>query len=101
MERLKQEYKQTKKTLINVINYINENKIDLKTDVKSNLKIVIGLWKQQKKEDIFNLDYYINMKNYHSFINGNIHNEILNDKWNDYIQNICNFRIQLMKLQNQ
>jgi len=102
MEQLKQDYKQVKKNIIQVIKYINSNKdIQLTEDIKTNLKILIDLWNNQEEKDIFNLDYYINMKQYHSFINGNIEDEILNDKWNIYIQNICKFRIQLMKLQNQ
>ena len=102
MEQLKQDYKQVKKNIIQVIKYINSNKhIQLTDDFKKNLKILIDLWNNQEKKDIFNLDYYINMKQYHSFINGQIEDKILNEKWNIYIQNICKYRIQLMKLQYQ
>tara|TARA_R110000851_G_scaffold104383_1_gene222115 strand:+ start:95 stop:415 length:321 start_codon:yes stop_codon:yes gene_type:complete len=97
---LKTQYKQVKKSLIDVIKYINENNIDLETDIKSNMKIIIDLWKQQKKQHIFHLEFYINMKQYHSYINGNIDNEVLMSKWNIYIQNISNFRIQLMKYEH-
>jgi hypothetical protein len=98
----KKQYKQVKKNIIQVIKYINSNKdIDLINDIKTNLKILIDLWNNQEEKDIFNLDYYINMKQYHSFINGHIEDENLNDKWNIYIQSICNYRIHLMKLQNQ
>ena len=38
-------YNESKQNLINVINYINNNKIELDIDCKTNLKLLIKLWK--------------------------------------------------------
>ena len=41
-------YKQSKQNLTNVINYINDNKIDLDIDCKTNLKLLIKLWRNKE-----------------------------------------------------
>ena len=41
-------YKQSKQNLTNVINYINDNKIELDIDCKTNLKLLIKLWRNKE-----------------------------------------------------
>jgi hypothetical protein len=41
-------YNQSKENLINFINYINDNKIELDIDCKTNIKLLIKLWRYKE-----------------------------------------------------
>ena len=87
--------KKTKCKLTNVIKYINETKINLGLDINEHLKKLIKLWNNNSNADT---EYYVNMKEHHSYINGKIENEILNKLWMDYIVYSSELRVKLMKL---
>jgi len=87
--------KKTKRKLTEVIKYINETKINLGPEINEHLKNLIKLWNNNFDADT---EYYMNMKEHHSYINGQIENDILNKLWMDYIGNSSELRINLMKL---
>jgi len=92
------EIKITKKKFKKVIIYINENediKNSLSEVIKDNLKELIKMW--QNNEDA-EFDYYFEMKKYHTYINKQFTNEILNNMWEDYIESGLSFRVKLMFL---
>ena len=88
--------KETKQKFINIIKYINSNpniNVELPLDVHLHLKILIELWKNNKCKEANNINYYYNMKNHHSYINGRITDKNLDDLWLDYIKSGQKFRI--------
>jgi len=87
--------KKTKRKLTEVIKYINETKINVGPKINEQLKILIKLWNNNSNADT---EYYIKMKEHHSYISGQIENDILNKLWMDYIVNSSELRINLMKL---
>jgi len=98
MLEIMKEIKITKTKFKKVIIYINENKDinnSLSEVIKDNLKELIKLWKNNKDVEF---DYYFDMKNYHTYINKQFTNEILDNMWEDYIRSGLSFRTKLMFL---
>jgi hypothetical protein len=89
-------YKQSKENLINVINYINNNKIELDIDCRTNVKLLIKLWKYKE----LTLSHLTMAKEYlHPCISNFIFN-INNDNklinlWKEYLSNVMEYRINL------
>jgi hypothetical protein len=90
-------YKQSKQNLTNVINYINNNKIELDIDCKTNLKLLIKLWKDKQ----LSLSKLTMAKEYlHPYIsnfifNINIDDELIN-LWKEFLNNvIMEYRMNL------
>ena len=89
-------YKQSKQNLTNVINYINDNKIELDIDCKTNLKLLIKLWKDKQ----LSLSKLTMAKEYlHPYIsnfifNINIDDELIN-LWKEYLNNVMEYRMNL------
>jgi len=89
-------YKQSKQNLTNVINYINNNKIELDIDCKTNLKLLIKLWKDKQ----LSLSKLTMAKEYlHPYIsnfifNINIDDELIN-LWKEYLNNVMEYRMNL------
>ncbi len=82
-----------KKDFINVINYINDNKIVIKdNNIKDNLKILIEKWRNYKNKD---MDYFYNMKENHHYINGQFKGE-LDKLWMTYIRNGMDQRLNML-----
>lgn len=82
-----------KKDFINVINYINDNKIVIEdNDIKNNLKILIVKWRNYKDKD---MDYFYDMKENHHYINGQFKGE-LDKLWMTYIRNGMNQRLTML-----
>ena len=89
-------YKQSKENLINVINYINNNKIELDIDCKTNIKLLIKLWKYKE----LTLSHLTMAKEYlHPYISGfifNINNDCeLKRLWREYLNDVMEYRINL------
>ena len=89
-------YKQSKENLINVINYINNNKIELDIDCKTNIKLLIKLWKYKE----LTLSHLTMAKEYlHPYISDfifNINNDCeLKRLWREYLNNVMEYRINL------
>ena len=87
--------KTSKRCLSSVIKYINEHHIKLDNEISKHLKILIGLWNNDKNAD---MEYYYNMKVHHSHINGQISDPILTDLWNGYIQSGSLLRVTMLKM---
>jgi hypothetical protein len=51
-----------------------------------------------EKNDDANIQYYFKMKEHHSYINGKIEYEKLKTMWDDYIKSCCEFRTDLLRL---
>jgi len=89
-------YKQSKQNLTNAINYINDNKIELDIDCKTNLKLLIKLWKDKQ----LSLSKLTMAKEYlHPYIsnfifNINIDDELIN-LWKEYLNNVMEYRMNL------
>jgi hypothetical protein len=89
-------YKQSKQNLTNVINYINNNKIELDIDCKTNLKLLIKLWKDKQ----LSLSKLTMAKEYlHPYIsnfifNINIDDELIN-LWKEYLNNVMEYRMNI------
>ena len=83
-----------KKNFINIINYINKNKIPLSDEIKLNLTDLIIKWNQKNKS----IDDYFEMKNNHTYLNEYMTelNEEIKILWNEYIINAMEFRTLLM-----
>uniref|UniRef100_A0A6C0CEA2 Uncharacterized protein n=1 Tax=viral metagenome TaxID=1070528 RepID=A0A6C0CEA2_9ZZZZ len=93
-----EDIKNTKSKFGKIIKFINENTEingELSPDIKIHLKKLIKLWKNNADA---NIEYYFNMKDHHSYINGNIENDTLKIMWDDYIESGLKFRVVLMKL---
>ena len=90
--------KNTKSKFKKIIKFINKNREiynQLTSEMKTNLKYLIQLWKNNGDA---NIEYYLKMKAHHSYINGQIENETLKTMWEDYIKSCLEFRCNLMKL---
>jgi hypothetical protein len=89
-------YKQSKQNLTNVINYINDNKIELDIDCKTNLKLLIKLWRNKE----LSLSKLTMAKEYlHPYIsnfvfNINTDDELIN-RWKDYLNDVMEYRMNL------
>ena len=89
-------YNQSKKNLIHVINYINDNKIELDIDCKTNLKLLIKLWRNKE----LSLSKLTMAKEYlHPYIsnyifNINDDNELIN-LWKEYLNDVMEYRMNL------
>ena len=89
-------YKQSKQNLTNVINYINDNKIELDTDCKTNLKLLIKLWRNKE----LSLSKLTMAKEYlHPYIsnfvfNINTDDELIN-RWKEYLNDVMEYRMNL------
>ena len=89
-------YQQSKQNLTNVINYININKIELDIDCKTNMKLLIKLWRYKE----LTLSHLTMAKDYlHPYIssfifNINIDDELIN-LWKEYLNNVMEYRINL------
>ena len=89
-------YNQSKENLINVINYINNNKIELDIDCKTNIKLLIKLWKYKE----LTLSHLTMAKEYlHPYISGfisNINKDCeLKRLWREYLNDVMEYRINL------
>jgi hypothetical protein len=89
-------YKQSKQNLTNVINYINNNKIELDIDCKTNLKLLIKLWKDKQ----LSLSKLTMAKEYlHPYISNFIFNINIDDDlinlWKEYLNNVMEYRMNL------
>ena len=90
--------KNTKSKFGKIITFINQNQEiynQLTSEMKTNLKYLIQLWKNNGDA---NIEYYFKMKEHHSYINGQIENETLKTMWDDYIKCCLEFRCDLMVL---
>lgn len=90
--------KNTKSKYGKIIKFINKNheiNNQISEEIKTHLKHLIQLW---KNNDYANIEYYFKMKEHHSHINGQIENETLKEMWEDYIKSGLEFRVDLMKL---
>ena len=89
-------YQQSKQNLTNVINYINDNKIELDIDCKTNIKLLIKLWRDKQ----LSLSKLTMAKEYlHPYISNfifNINNddELIN-LWKEYLNNVMEYRMNL------
>ena len=92
---IRQEIKETKSQFINIINYINTNKIKLDLSLQINMIELIKLWRNNKNA---NIDYYFNMKNYHTYITGKFINNELSNMWDQYLLDCLEFRVKLLNL---
>ena len=95
-------YQQSKQNLTNVINYINDNKIELDIDCKTNLKLLIKLWKNKQ----LSLSKLTMAKEYlHPYISNfifNINNDdelinLLKEYLNDVMEYRMNLNMDLVK----
>ena len=104
MEQFKTDIIYTKGKFIKFIKKLNEyNKINnsiITDDMKEHLNILIQLWRNVKDNNYNNIDYYFNMKDHHSHINGRIKNEILKEYWDDYLNSGLKFRLKLIEYQH-
>jgi hypothetical protein len=86
-------YKQSKQ---NLTNGINNNKIELDIDCKTNLKLLIKLWKDKQ----LSLSKLTMAKEYlHPYIsnfifNINIDDELIN-LWKEYLNNVMEYRMNI------
>ena len=90
--------KDTKSKFGKIIEFINNNKEinnQLTVEMKTHLKYLINLW---KNDDDANIEYYFKMKEHHSHINGKIENKNFKKMWDDYIKKCSELRIGLLKL---
>ena len=89
-------YNQSKQNLTNVINYINDNKIELDIDCKTNIKLLIKLWRDKQ----LSLSKLTMAKEYlHPYISNfifNINNddELIN-LWKVYLNDVMEYRMNL------
>lgn len=97
--------KDTKTKFEKIIIFIEQNEDinkSLTSKIKFHLNILTELWKNNENENNIEildvLEYYFNMKEHHSHINGHIENETLKKMWNEYIECGLKFRCNLMKL---
>ncbi len=89
-------YQQSKLNLTNVIKYINANKIELDKDCRTNLKLLIKLWRYK---DLSLSHMTIAKDNLHPYISCFIF-DIYNDEelmnlWREYLNNVMEYRINL------
>ena len=89
-------YIQSKKNLTNVINYINTNKNELDEDCKTNMKLLIKLWRYKE----LTLSHLTMAKDYlHPYISSFIFNINIDDGlinlWREYLSNVIEYRINL------
>ena len=89
-------YKQSKQNLTNVINYINDNKIELDIDCKTNLKLLIKLWRNKE----LSLSKLTMAKEYlHPYISNFVFNINTDDElincWKDYLNDVMEYRMNL------
>jgi hypothetical protein len=74
--------KKTKDKFKQIIKYINKNKNSLTPKIKSNLKCLIQLWKNNSDTNKY---YFMNMTEYNQHITGHIEDPLLKTMWDDYI----------------
>jgi len=86
--------KSAKSTFIKVIKHINKHNIVLSSNIKSNLKSLILLWRDNQNKDV---SYYFKMKDNHTNINGKISDEVLQILWMDYLEIAMKLRLVMMK----
>ena len=89
-------YKQSKQNLTNVINYINDNKIELDIDCKTNLKLLIKLWRNKE----LSLSKLTMAKEYlHPYISNFVFNINTDDElinlWKEYLNDVMEYRMNL------
>jgi len=92
--------KNTKSKYGKIIKFINQNQEinnQLTSEMKTNFKHLIQLWKNNGDA---NIEYYFKMKEHHSYITGKIENETLKTMWDDYLKSGLEFRCDLMNLNN-
>jgi hypothetical protein len=89
-------YQQSKQNLTNVINYINDNKIELDIDCKINLKLLIKLWrnKQLSLSKLTMAKEYLHPYISNYIFNINDDNELIN-LWKEYLNNVMEYRVNL------
>ena len=88
----------TKSLFKEVIIYINDNKITLPPVMKSHLKSLVSMWKHySNNKDNVNLKFFMDMKDHHSHLNGQLPNEALTKLWDKYLQSGLDFRVKYMK----
>ena len=88
--------KKSKKIFKNIIIYINTNKIELSSDNKENLKLLINHWNQT---DNYSAQDYLNMKDIDLKINNSLDTDDLSLKelFNSYLLFGEKFRTSLIK----
>lgn len=94
-----QEEKDIKKKFIKIVKYINENNLNLSSNCKKNLKGLIQQWNKKDK----NSDDYFDMKNFHTYITGEL-NEMggeIKELWDDYLMSGLRFRTKLLRLNHE
>ena len=89
-------YKQSKQNLTNVINYINDSKIELDIDCKTNLKLLIKLWRNKE----LSLSKLTMAKEYlHPYISNFVFNINTDDElincWKEYLNDVMEYRRNL------
>ena len=82
-------YQQSKQNLTNVINYINDNKIELDIDCKTNIKLLIKLWrdKQLSLSKLTMAKEYLHPYISNYIFNINNDNELIN-LWKEYLNDV-------------
>lgn len=93
------EEKDIKKKFTKIVNYINGNNLKLSSDCKKNLKGLIQQWNKKDK----NTDDYFDMKNFHTYITGEL-DELggeIKELWDDYLMSGLTFRTKLMHLNHE
>ena len=89
-------YNESKQNLINVINYINNNKIELDIDCQTNLKLLIKLWKYKNLSLSHMTIAKDNLHPYISCFIFDIYNDCeLMNLWREYLNNVMEYRINL------
>jgi hypothetical protein len=89
-------YQQSKQNLTNVINYINDNKIELDIDCKTNIKLLIKLWrdKQLSLSKLTMAKEYLHPYISNYIFNINDDNELIN-LWKEYLNDVMEYRMNL------
>ena len=89
-------YQQSKQNLTNVINYINDNKIELDIDCKTNIKLLIKLWrdKQLSLSKLTMAKEYLHPYISNYIFNINHDNELIN-LWKEYLNDVMEYRMNL------
>ena len=84
-----------------IVNKILRSELDRKVFwFKHDYEYLVSLKQYKGDYGGINTDYYFQMKEHHSHINGMIKDENLNKMWEDYLVSGMEFRVKLMGLNN-
>jgi len=95
------EEKEIRKKFTKVVKFINNNNnnLNLSIDCNKNMKGLIKQWKKKDK----NIQAYFDMKDFHSYITGELDEKggEIKELWVDYLMSGMTFRTQLMMLNQE